>query len=467
MPKLKQPNPLQEKAFGILVNHVVNNCNRISVLGEVNLLKKNIAALKEHLHQNLPQILLLKFCKQFLSRFAAFAWRRWDDRRPIDHDWIVLKILLDLEIIGLKLTDQLVQDIEPFYVDGLLESQVLNMSAFIVPNLTVFEDFRLGNLTKLIISSCDDDNLKIIGSHCAKLQVLEIILSENVTDEGMRALNSCTELRSIDFCGCIIRNSRINDILSIHKKLEEFRTVNSYSESDESFDVLTRERTLVCPSLKKFLIKLKGNTLLTYEHLSAVVELFPNLSDLEIASDIKGDILHVLKGMKKLTGLVFKYPVRHDNLEQLLMDIGQNITKLSISSPSPRLNEKDLKTVYKHCSNIEFLTFKSIKYGDWQEEDKLVIPPFRKLKNLHCHGPLTCKLTDNILALEITELPEIETLTCEHISSRGAVRMVDSIMFDHIKYPNLKLVHTCCLLKKDENRINKFAKNNNLDFKFV
>lgn len=459
MPKFKQPVSLQELTFDTLVLHVGNYCDKLSEKGLLAELIHCVADMKKLIRNHLSGILFAEFCTRFCHTFYYIGENRGEDR-PDSHQRAVLEILMDVENVGLTCEGSIVKFLDPGDAHRLQGLKVLDWSELEYSKSVPrgLENYRLQHLTTFISPRiCTDHVLEIIGSRCSELKVLKIVGSKDVTDRGLRALNRCSDLRLLNVHYCPVSDNCINELLNVLKKIEQFNVGDFYTIGEESFDVLSRSISLVCPSVKCFALKSDPTT---DAHLRSVVALFPNLTDLRFCCPFTGDLC-ILKDLRSLTKLDFGYSsggFSIANLKQLLTSVGSQLSHLTLRSPV-YVTQNDLNFIFEVCGNIERLRF---SYKPCRPMDKLVIPPFRRLKYLEC---LASVWGNNFRAsLEFCEMLELEVLYVQRFDA--IFEMTETIMLDNVKFPNLKNVRTFYNTSDVTDRIAQIAENNNLDFSF-
>ncbi|XP_046627172.1 uncharacterized protein LOC124308473 isoform X1 [Neodiprion virginianus] len=473
MPKLKQPEPLKELVFDFIVTHCASYCHQLSVKGDLEKLRQSITEIKLEVFSWLPPILgqHAEFCEKFFETFLGFGYDLLKSSgrvRPLAHNRAAVEIMMDVEIRGLRCSDLHLE-----YLDSPDYCRFQNIDAlkmhnppYEFVNHNVLRCFRLENLTQLwMISWCGDRELEIIGRRCRKLQLLNIMNSVNVSEEGLRALRPCTDLRVIDFRGCAskLTNNAVNRLLSDLKKLEEFNVIEDeyFPGRDEikTYDPCSRRQTLVCPSMKRYCFR--GSV--QNSDLDAVVTLFPHLTHLQFCCEILGDLrkLQNLQSLKELSFWGSYSVIRH--LGPLLKIIGENISVIKLNLPTTvvgHLSQLDVNFVHEYCKNIQEFVF---AFRPRMHMDELLIRSFMKLKKLaieHCYM--------RIATIEFQEMPELEDLTL--VDFEPIVDIISSIMLDNTRFGKLKTFYSPTLDSTDHQRLhdlNQIAKERNLDFSIV
>lgn len=460
MPNIKQPSSLKKMAFHSLVKHVVSYCDKLSVPGSLTKLRRGIILVKEQVRNHLSGILFAKFCRGFLNRFYRLGTRPLDER-PASHYKAALEIAMDIEIVGLRFEGCTVRYLDPR--DALrihrLDSLDWSEFQFCETKPRGLENFRFQNLTTFVFPRlCTDEDLLIVGRRCLKLQILMIQESSKVTDRGLRGLKSCSELRVVCLHNCRVSDDGMNELLSMHEKLEEFNMPKYYSNGDKSFDVTSRSSSMTCPSIKRVCIQ---STPVTNEHLQSVVELFPNLTHLRVCCQLMGDLCK-LKDLEKLTELNFSCGYRcfrTENLKQLVKIVGGRLTTLNMLHCNPRvyLTQEDLNFLLEFCCNLQCLRF---DYGPVQTMDRLVIPQFQKLKELECSTLL--QYSGCHVDLEFGNMPALENLKIDGF--QVTMEAMKLLMLDNVRFPKLKVLIIPYASEECVNRLMEIAVQKNLDF---
>ncbi|XP_046436343.1 uncharacterized protein LOC124188063 isoform X3 [Neodiprion fabricii] len=460
MPRLRVPKSLRKAALDGLAAYFADYVDQLCVNRALSDVRQAIVLIKEYTHPCLPPRLYNEVCRKFLTKFL-WIQRNRNKTHPASHNRAALEVLMDLDIVGLQCVGEIMKYFDPADAGRFRRLSVLKLHHVwnhIGPKS--LENFDLRNLIELHVTFlCVDRDLEIVGANCPKLLVLHIEESRRVTDNGLKALRPCSELRVLCVAGCQVTDTGINELLSTNKKIIEFNIGrHAIYSAEESFDVLSRPRSLVCPFMKRFSIKCHS---ITDEHLHAIVELFPNLTYLRINGEIKGDLC-TLKRLDKLIVLNFivsryNYQLPMDNMNELLTSIGKNITMLNLK----QLTQAGLNFICKVCVNIEHLTFHYPKYSPPRP---MVVPSFRKLKMFECI--IHPEYTGDSRILEFSTMPELRHLRCyDEVLSRGEfMESLELILFDHKRFPNLKTVFASGINAEICERMNQAAKQKNINF---
>ncbi|XP_046464804.1 uncharacterized protein [Neodiprion pinetum] len=447
MPKVKQPASLEQITFDFLVDYFVDLCNRLSCKGDVPQLRRTVALIKELLFPWLPpsRRLLAEFCAKFVEKFRERE-KKYRGPRPESHVAAALEMIMDVDLTGLRCGYHTMRCMNEHDASRIRGLEKLDITMYGNKGMS---SFRLQNLTELYCHyHFNDSYLAIVGSQCLKLRVLDIRNSSRVTDEGLRALRPCSELRVFHFYGHKISAAGTNELLSSNQKIKEFNV---------NYNILSRPTSQVCPAMQKFCFQ---TTFVDETHFRAAAALFPNLTDIQIDCKVSGD-LRELRAIKNLTGLNFYCwnAVSMENLRQLLAIIGENILHLKVITESSRtfVSRTDLQYIYNICKNIQSLEF---EYKPLTKIDTLRIPPFSKLKTLKMKK--AWKIHDMYVTLQLQQMVELEVLEVYGFGLMN--RTVESIMCNHVNFPKLRLVRTSSIHTDNLIRLNRIAKEKNLDF---
>ncbi|XP_068994192.1 uncharacterized protein [Neodiprion pinetum] len=222
MPKPKQPSSLKSISFEAMVAHFVDRCDRLSIDGVSRRLRRQISLIKHHLHPRLLSNLFAEFCSVFLEEFYRVGINR-SELRPDGHNRAVLEVMMDLEIPGLKCGGDILRFLDLRDSHRFRGLRKLDLDGFWDHGPRTLAKFRLQDLAELCYPrNCTDLDLEVVGQRCPKLQVLDVAGSVKVTDRGLRALSSCPDLRVLDLYCCRVTDDGVNELLSTHRKIEEF-----------------------------------------------------------------------------------------------------------------------------------------------------------------------------------------------------------------------------------------------------
>lgn len=453
MPRLKQPPTLLKMATDRLVDFLAKRCNECSVNGSLEELRQVVTFIKSDIGPNVPWQLGADFFERLLDTyFYAFKYPRKE--RPESHKRAVLECIMDRKIVGLTVSTFAVESMD--MEDG---PRLRGVSTLLLDKSRRYnlETFHLEDLVTLSHQNhCTDSDLEIIAKACPKLEYLNISRSQQVTDNGIRALNSCPELRVVILSRCRNVTSRgVQDLLSAHQKIKNFR-----------FDRFVDGTWTVYPSITHYDIELKT---ITNSDLCLIAEKFPNLRSLNIYGKLDHDAcLSSLESLKKLTELVFEpegNTVTWDALKPLLRSIGTNITKLDAISLTCRatiyssVTQADLEFLHKRCPNIRSLSF---DYDSEDYGDILVIPPFENLIHFRCHSFLN---NPHYARLQFGVMSELQTLLIEQAEMTTAI--VEAMILDNIKFPRLNHITIRESYHYDLNRLEETVKINNIDLRLT
>lgn len=452
MPKTKQPVQLQNLALDFLLEYVVNVSNRLGSKDSLGEFRRAISFIKEYIFTRIPWFLIADFCDKFLDQF-------YEKDCSDDCKTIALDLLMDTEIIGLRFKGPMVTYFDMKNANRLKKLKELDLSNFPSHLDMSLDNFQLCDLRIFICTQrCTDLHLKVIGRNCPKLEVLKIHWSKEVTDEGIRALNSCSDLRIVDISECSVSHDGRNLLLAVHKKIEEFICTNEFHDHLDS---------TLCPAMSRLVLE-STNESPTSDHLKSIVKKFPNLIYLEMKEMIAFD-LKILKYLDKLEGLsiFFSDSMMYDDVEsiweefkELIKFIGKNFISLEFTCWNHGFfwEQDGINFVFKHCPNLEYLKF---DFGG----GLLVIPPFPKLKKLIPNIAIefeSIEILDDP-KIEFDKLVELETLSLHNFEVN--FHIIESIMLDNVKFPKLSVIQTICMKPEDLTEIERVAKTSNLNFK--
>lgn len=494
MPKLKEVDFLYELANRALVSRVVQCSKEFywTCAGDSSLieLREAIAAIKATILPRIPLYLKTEFLASLINDCGSFV-------RDESHGKAILEMIMDIDDVGLRLTGQIVRFLEPDDAPRLKRLKELDLShvwrndddIYSRTSLPVnFDKFHLNDVTLIKYPNlCTDSDLEIIGRNCPNLEVLDLFGSGKITDAGISFLSGCPNLRvlKVDHCPKVTHVS-LSFLLSGHKNLKVFSYgyeggyrptlgdvpvfVSVKRRRERSpFDMLSGlDFAVQCPSLTRFVYE-NDRRFRPAVELKSVVTKFPNLTYLRIKC-IQVEDLTALIHLKKLTELRvdFDYEFRVDiqerlwlNLKEALTVIGANLTSLTLHHGSP-LTQSYVNFVFESCPNLEHLQI------DQGEHDvfTLAIPPFPKLRELiicpAASHDESSSSDDVEPILHFGEMFNLEILSLIHM--KVDYIFLESIMFDNVKFPKLRLVKTNSVKHEDLEKIEQTARDNNLDF---
>lgn len=463
MPKLKQPASLQNASMDVLVVFLADHCDRLSIANSLAELRQVIAGIKKDVSPHIPWHLSMEFHSRFLKEVENLQELRMD-QAPDLHQKAILEVLMDHKIKGLRCEGQIVTYLHPCDAGRFDELRLLDLSFFCTPMHRIrLEDFHLKNLTTLnYIEWCRDADLKVIGRHCPVLKFLNVTDSPKVTDRGLRWLVPCSEIRSVIVACCRrVSQAGITELLSVLTEIEHLSGWSEYG--NYGFDCFSNlDLETVYPRIKSFTIVLDR---ISNDHLKAVVLKFPNLTSFGIIGLLAADLM-LLKPLNQLAKLDFSSAsgLSWDELRKLLPFIGANITDLKTRCPNRAaacISQSDLDLLFEICPNLELL---AIDYKAHSRGQKLIIPPFKKLKELECRIPRG--FARRRAVLEFDEMPELEDLLIDRFYMTAGT--LKSMMLDSMTFPKLKLLKISEITGSysiDDIRI--IAIDNNLDFEIL
>lgn len=455
MPKLKQPATLQSIVMDSLVEFVMQFLDNLNDNGSSEDFRQGISVIKDDVRDRMPALILVAFITAYEKQLTR---RLYDERWKSSNYKTALLMLMDVEIIGLKCDEEILAYVDPQDMHRFQVLTELDLSYVDDPVIHRFiETCDVNGLTTFTFSGgCTDDVLRLITDKCSNLRVLKIPRS-NITDNGLRALIPCKNLRVIDISNCKgVSHPGLSHLLSSHDGLEELSYSYRCASSDNAFDFLScLEKP--CLSIKCFRFQ---TNVVSDANLRSTVAMFPNLTNFELTCERIGD-LAILRSLSKLReiGVRFFDRIQPPTLEsawrglrELLTFIGPKITTLEFSfyRRTCVTDEQALHFIYEHCPNIECLKF------DYVSQD-LVVPPFRQLRVLCLFAH-----TDEI-SFQLDKFEPLLNLEVLHlIYYKVNLETVKLMMLDE-KFPKLAGFATSC--RWDDEAINRIASENNLDFK--
>lgn len=470
MPTRKEPASLQSIAMDILLKQIVNYCDDLSARESSENLCQGISVIKEEVHPRIVWHLLPKLCERFLNEFSSKERPEWQYQAA-------LEVIMDVDIIGLRCGGSILEYLDP--QDGhrfrrLVELDLTHFSTGVYAARTIdLQDLHLEHLTTFIFPyNCTDLHLEALGLKCPRLQVVKIRHSSDATDEGMRSLGLCHELRVVDIDGCPeIGHFGLNCLLFVNKKMEDLSCgpanfdPHFFYEDHYSSRFDTSEP---CPSIKRF--SMNSAYYVTDDHARSLVAKFPNLNHLSV-SDAFVEDLSVLGGFSELRSIDLNLNSEGSasgteqvllSLRKLLTCIGANVRtlKFSFMDKGVFLNQDGLNFVFESCPNIENLAF------DHGYED-LVIPSFEKLRDLSISVRRVSDfdVVTRVQALRFPKMSKLEDLVLYNFGI--GLECVKSMIVDDKRFPKLALLRTDSMTVEGVREIEEIAKNNNLKFTII
>lgn len=222
MPKLKPVASLQSMAMDAYFEFVVQFCNRLSATGGPGRFRSGVYAIRDQICSGLPNPFLVEFATKFLDEFLL------NTRNRLFHE-VALEMVMDVEIPGLRLKGHNLHYLDPHEEGYRFQTfEELDLTSFVLgndePMFRFLHEFHLQDLVTFVYPQyCTNDDLTIIGMNCPKLETVRVTDSDYVTDEGLRGLSPCLNLRAACFRGCCnVSYIGLNRLLSTHDKLEDF-----------------------------------------------------------------------------------------------------------------------------------------------------------------------------------------------------------------------------------------------------
>lgn len=378
MPKLNRPATLQDLAIRRLATYFCDHCIIHDGIKTWCDFSSDIEALKNYLVSTVPM--------EFYRRFEIAVLERI--KYPSGtHKPTVVRVKMLSAIAGFE--SNFISHLDHCDAEKITELSILrpqwrnkwvmsrNLDSRDLKHLTIFE----------MRESCSDACIKTIAQNCPELRIIDVSHSDNVTDVGLRALGSLSNLRRAKYTLCSVTLQGIEDLISINDNIEGMSAWTDIAGCD-----------LWSPSIHPGIQSL---TLTDHElgeesrtdRLRRVVRKFSNLITLiiEIDNNLSED-LSVLTGLGKLSHLEIDLRSSPNlsefwqHLATLLGSIGADIEVLSV----PVSQQSQLDLIYERCKNIKYLDL-SIRKLEHHEPglqviNRLVVPPFSNLTVLRCAG---------------------------------------------------------------------------------
>lgn len=447
--------------MNFLIEFLSDFCSKLDSLDK---LYQAVALIKKNISPNVPWQSSAEFHTRFLRQFEVH--KKLQGVCDVSYKRAALEIIFDTEIEGLDCRD-LIDCLERHDAHRIRRITELEISPVTIPYS--LDNFNLQFLTKFChAGGCTDTDLEIVGQNCSKLEELSVGYGDAITDLGLSFLAPCSELRILGIDGCSrVSHRGIREFLSVHKKIGK---LSAWPDAvGYGFDCFSEPDLSVYPSISHFSMESVSSS---RKQLLSIVEKFPNLILIEFSGDIEGD-LRILRCMNKLSHLHLGklHDIDWDNLKQLLGFIGANIVDLrTFNNDVPYGNtlpshevQNYLNFVFNACGNIESLTF---EFEPEYLREKLVIPPFKKLKFLECCAEMGNEYDQREIDLEFRQMLNLETLIINGFVL--APKTMESMIFDNSMFPNLKEFHILEFVDSDViERIRLIAKENNLDVRII
>lgn len=201
MPPWKQPAPLWDLSMNFLVDLFWTHFDKCSTEGSIEKLRAFMTVMKKDICPRIPRELEPKFYDRFVIKSWKYP-RRQSREYPDDHLRLVIELVMDRPIVGLKCQFHYLplNPDDAHRIQGLVELCLGNFQAPVPYSLRTFQ---LKDLTVLdYIFRCTDDDLIVLEKNWPKLQRVNVRSSESVTDVGLRALIPCSNLSSLCATSC-------------------------------------------------------------------------------------------------------------------------------------------------------------------------------------------------------------------------------------------------------------------------
>lgn len=316
-----------------------------------------------------------------------------------------------------------------------------NISTIGIQTLSSFK-----NLTDLNISACggvNDTSLQVLAPNLKKLESLHLRISKDVTEIGIKALISFTNLTELDLADCLGVNDTSLQFITPHlknlKKLNLHRTKNLHSSGIQALASLTHLTDLDLSfntsvddlSFQRIAPRLTQLTKLNISHCSNLssegiktLAHFRNLTDLLMYGNtlVNDESLQVM--MPALTNLKVLNMQDCASITfqgiQTLASLA-NLTTLDISRCF-HLNRGSLQVILPSLKNLTFL---NISYcNNFDLRDFSAIRSLKKLMTLkmsNCDGVNRRSLTEIIPHLK--HLKELDIGNCKNVRMKSLETM--------------------------------------------
>lgn len=460
MPRVRQPVPLQDSAMGTLIKNCTIACYRCGIEESLHELHQAVTFIKDNIGSSMPKKLAVEFYNGLLEELSFPGHPRLCP--PFCHLRIVVNIITDEKLIGLKCTSKILDSLGPREIRRVRGFTELKLET--VPYS--LRKLHLEYVTTFIHEyACTNSYLVILGQDCPKLNYVDISSSRKVTDVGLHCLCSCPNLRYLSVAKCTtISREGLNYFLSINSSVRELFAWN-YS-NDAGFDFYSVPEgdidDSVHPSIRSFAIVSTFNSDISDCHLNSLVTKFPNLSSVKLYGKLYGD-LGILQSLPYLSKIDFT-PDSDTNWAQfqlLLRSIGSQINDLIVRCGAVYITQKDVDLLHQLCENLKFLVIECSVASDLA---KLAIPPFQRLKDLQCIR--TSFASRAYVTLGFGKMSELLNLQINGFAM--STDQIRSIILDHTNFPNLQKIGLPDIwIRPDLEGLKKIAKDNNVDLEFT
>lgn len=417
-------------------------------------LREFVSFVKSDIRPQMPVKLAAELYNRVLKEFSSPS--DVDLFPPRCHVEIVSQVLVDDDIAGLECSSEIFASLQPDDAVRIRGLSKLELYDSIPHNL---ETLDMEHLTVFVYNyRCIDSDLTVLGQRCPKLRHVDLSKSHRITNAGLCALATCSDLVFLKVSQCPkISLSGLKHFLSMNKSIRELFAWSDNDDAGFDFgkDQNWDEDPSVYPSVTSFTIgKCFSNS-----HLMSVVSKFPNLRSVKLYESFKGDI-SALKSLRNLSIINFVAGSGSSwaGFEALLEIVGTRIEQLIVRCRNISLSQMILYSVFQRCKNLESLRLDSEVGSD---QDKLVVPPFERLK----YSKFTLS-DDYMTTLELSQMTMLENLRVFDFAI-GESRVI-SMIVDPISFPNLKEIALSEFwVSTDFDSVEQIAKSNNIDLKLV
>lgn len=316
-------------------------------------LREVVSFIKNNVRPRMPVKFAAILCNKVLGKFSLPS--HMDNVPSKSHIEIVFQVLMDDEITGLECPSEILAALQP---DDVVRIRGISKLRLHDPICHGLGELRLEQLTvfEYTDSQCTDSDLAILSQHCPKLKHVDVLNSKLITDVGLCALASCSDLVFLKVSLCPnISLSGLKHFLSINKSIRElFAWSANYDVGfDFSNDPNWDEDPSVYLSITSFTI---GRCFLN-SHLLSVVSKFPNLRSVKLYESFEGD-MSALKSLSNLSRIDFDASIRSSGgkFESLLEIVGPQIEHSVLGFPDSSILQRAVNSMFQRCQNLESLT---------------------------------------------------------------------------------------------------------------
>lgn len=471
MPKLKEPSSLKNIALDVLLEYISRYCDQIGDICTEEMFREGLSVIRRDVFSQIPWYMMAECLKKFHDKFTL------KEDRPKWQYTFALEMMMDAEIEGLRCGGPILKYLDPKQGHRLRRLVELDLSYYKRDLRLRLKRFHLKDLIVFVYPNCTNSELKAIGRNCPQLQVLKLQSANEVTNRGIRYLDSLHELRVLDIVDTNGVNYRgVNHVLAVHDKLEEFSYGQNQDEDGfvNGKDFLSKlDMSVQCPSIRRFTVKsaIVGNV-----HLRSIVAKFPYLTHLEITQSYVDDLsdlrfLYKLESIElSLTSIAFddEYPSTVLDpertwlkLKHLLTLIGANIKTLKFICIGECifLNQDGFDFIFKYCPKM-----KSLKLNHGFAD--LTIPPFPNMTDLSLR--VRTRPRDGVIRNQLLRFPEMLELENLELYNFGLdLESVRSIVTDSKRFPKLKFLAISSLTAEEAKELELVTRNKNLDIRVL